>query len=83
VVSVRTLRWRLDPYTLLAAIEATGAAVVCAIVSRALPGWESDALAILAWLIVFTMLAPAWSIALVRSLASRLSGARAPQTLEG
>jgi O-antigen/teichoic acid export membrane protein len=83
VVSFRTLRWRLDPYTMLAAIEATGAALVVAFMSRALPGWESDTLAILAWIVALVMLAPGWTTSLVRSLAARLNLTRASQTLEG
>lgn len=74
IVSVRSLHWRIDPYTIIAALEATGVALLSTIVTRSLAVWESDALALLIWMLALLVLAPGWVSALARSLAVRLRG---------
>lgn len=77
-VSLHSLRWRPDFYTIAAALEATGAALLSTIITRDLAGWASVAVAIVIWWLMLAVLAPAWVAALVRS-AGRLRGLLSPK----
>ncbi|HEX6122604.1 MAG TPA: glycosyltransferase, partial [Ktedonobacterales bacterium] len=67
-VCVRALDWRVDAYTLVAALEATVFALLAAWLLRQHPAWQADSAAFGVWLVALVVLAPGWFMGLVRSL---------------
>jgi O-antigen/teichoic acid export membrane protein len=67
-VSMRAVHWRLDGYTLLAAVEATVLALLSTVPAERWPAWQADALAFAVWGVTLFVLAPGWVLGLISSL---------------
>lgn len=67
-VSARTMHWRVDAYTMVAACEATIIALLATVPTRDWPAWQADALAFGVWAVMLFVLAPGWVLGFIGSL---------------